>query len=284
MMKKLFVAVLTMLAVDQMQAQYYFKDIVSTKQLTDDMLAYKRKKVRTVKIKSFEADGSASEGFFCEKRISRDFRTSELYTKTSIASRSLFTAYFDDHYRITSSMDSSEISRTETTYDYDAAGRIIKIKSSITSSDDDFTNEIIEEHIYAYNEAGLLKSMMRVKNMHDSTMILFSEDEKNNVAIEKDSKTGRKFYYYYDDKNRLTDIAHSNEFREKMVADYIFEYDADGMLKQMTVTEEGRGKEQKDNAQSFVIWRYMNEDGLRTREGLFSEKGKLIGSVEYEYK
>jgi hypothetical protein len=46
--------------------------------------------------------------------------------------------------------------------------------------------------------------MIRVKNKYDSTTILFSADENNNISIEKDTKSGSKYYYYYDAKNRLT--------------------------------------------------------------------------------
>ncbi|MBS1742760.1 MAG: hypothetical protein JST81_06940 [Bacteroidetes bacterium] len=283
-MNKLFATICLLTFHYGSQAQYYYKDIVTNKLLTADMQAYKQKKIHKIILNSYEDDGSPSDGFLCEKTISRDYRTSELFTRSNISAISLFTSEFNDKLQLVSSTDSSSISATRNHYSYDASGRLTKVESSVKSNDDDFTNEIIEEHIYYYSEAGALQYMMRVKDRRDSTKILFSTDEKNNVTIEKDTKTGRKYYYYYDDKNRLTDIAHTTEFREKTVADYIFEYDASGMLKQMTVTEEGRGKERNDNAQSFVIWRYVNEDGLRIKEGLFSQRGKLIGSVEYEYK
>ncbi len=277
-------AIVLCLATWTTHAQYYYKDIISNKQLMADMTTYKQKKVHNIRIKSFESNGEPSEGFYCEKKISRDFRTSELYTKTDIASRSLFTSYFDDNGRILRSMDSSEISLTENTYDYNPSGKIIKISSSAKSSDDDFTNELLEEHIYKYDDKGGLAGMFLVKNRRDTTKFLFSLDEKNNVALEKNTKDGSKYYYYYDSNNRLTDIAHTNEFREKMVADYLFEYDQSGLLVQMTVTEEGRGKEVNDTELFYSTWRYINEDGLRVKEGLFSKEGKLVGSVEYSYK
>ncbi len=283
-MNKLFVILCFSLLSQAANAQYYYKDILSNRQLTADMTAYKAKKIRTIKIKSFENDGSPSEGFLCERTISKDYRTSELFTRSNISAISLFASDFNDKQQLLSTTDSSEISCTRTYYTYNEAGQVIKIASNVKSNDDDFTNEILEEHIYEYNSAGFLVSMFRVKDRRDTTKILFSLDDRNNVSVEKDTKTGRKYYYYYDESNRIIDIAHTNEFREKMVADYVFEYDASGMLEQMTVTEEGRGKEQRDNEQTFAIWRYINENGLRMREGLFTEEGKLMGSIEYEYK
>ena len=264
-------------------AQYYYKDILSNRQLSEDMASYRKKKIHSIKLKSFEDDGSPSEGFLCKKTISSDFKTTELFTRSNISAISLFTSVFNDKLQLLNSTDSSEISVTHNSYFYDATGRIKKIESSVKSNDDDFTNDLLEEHVYEYGPQGFPLSMTLVKNRRDSTKILFLADDKNNVSIEKDTKSGGKYYYYYDSKNRLTDITHANEFREKIVADYIFEYDETGQLNQMTTTEEGRGKEQIDASPEFFIWRYINEDGLRTKEGLFSKDGKLMGSIEYKY-
>lgn len=283
-MNKLFATVVLSLASLASHAQYFYKDIVSNKQISADMATYKAKKIHSIKLKSFEDDGSSSEGFLCEKKISRDFKSSELFTRTNISTISLFTSAYNDKGQLLNSIDSSEISATHNYYHYDGSGRLIKIVSSVRSNDDDFTNEILEEHIYEYDKQGLPASMVRVKNRRDSTKILFQADEKNNIAIEKDTKTGQKYYYYYDANNRMTDIAHTSEFRQNLVADYVFEYDETGMLQQMTVTEEGRGLEREDTAPKFTIWRYINENGLRSKEALFSSDRKLLGSIEYDYK
>ena len=274
-MSKLLVSVFLFLFSFGVRAQFFYKDIISAKELSADMASYKQKKIHNIKLKSFEDDGELSEGFFCQKKISRDFRTSELFTRSNISGTSLFTAFFNDKGQITSSSDSSVISLSHNTYYYDADGRIKKIVSSVKSSDDDFTNEILEEHIYAYNELGLPVSMTRVKNKYDSTKILFLPDEKNNVSIEKDTKSGSKYYYYYDTKNQLTDVVHANEYRENLVAVYLFEYNAGGEITQMTSTEEG--------GVNYYVWRYTYEDGLRSIERLFSKDRKLMGSIEYEY-
>ena len=50
-------------------AQFYYKDILSNKQLLADMASYKQNKIKTINIKSFEDDGSPSDGFFCQKKL-----------------------------------------------------------------------------------------------------------------------------------------------------------------------------------------------------------------------
>ena len=178
-MNKLFATICLLTFHYGSQAQYYYKDIVTNKLLTADMQAYKQKKIHKIILNSYEDDGSPSDGFLCEKTISRDYRTSELFTRSNISAISLFTSEFNDKLQLVSSTDSSSISATRNHYSYDASGRLTKVESSVKSNDDDFTNEIIEEHIYYYSEAGALQYMMRVKDRRDSTKILFSTDEKN---------------------------------------------------------------------------------------------------------
>jgi YD repeat-containing protein len=257
-------------------AQYYYKDIISNKQATSDMAKYKENKIRSIKIKSFEDDGSPSEGFFGERKNSKDFRKSELFTRTSVSEPSLLTTQFDENGKLIRSNDSSSISTSNTWYDYDADGRLKKVTTSIRSTDDDFINEILEEHIYIYGNEFMPEKMIRVKNHTDSITILFSLDENNNISIEKDTRNGSKYYYYYDAKSKLTDIAHSNDFKPKLVADYIFQYDYDGNIAQLTTTEEA--------SNNYFIWKYSYDNGLRTSEKLYSKDRKLMGSIEYEYR
>ncbi len=274
-MIKTLTAVLFLIPTLPANGQYYFKDIVSSKQAAIDMLKFKENKVRTIKIKSFEDDGLPSDGFFAERRISKDFRKSEFFTRSNVSGKSMLTTIFDDKGNLAVSSDSSEIAATRTNYLYDEDGRIKKITTSLRSSDDDFVNEILEEHIYIYGDEFLPTKMIRVKNRRDSVTILFQHDENSNISIEKDTKTGSKYYYYYDEKSRLTDIAHSNEFKQKMLSDYIFEYNTAGHLTQMTTTEEG--------GNDYFIWKYTYDDGMRASERIFSKERKLLGRIEYEF-
>lgn len=257
-------------------AQYYYKDMVSNKQLLDEMARLKEQKLRSVSIKSFDDDGSLSDGFFCEKNISRNYGTVETLTKSNVTGATWFTSLFNKNGQLLKTTDSSQIAVSTVVYDYDEKNRIKSIRSGQRSSDDDFTNEMMEEHIYQYTDGGTLQKMIRVKNYRDSSQILFSLDDKNNISIEKDTKSGKSYYYYYDNKNRLTDVVHFNQFNEKMLPDYIFEYNGAGQVAQMTTTEEG--------GSYYYIWKYTYENELRTGERCFSKEKRLMGSIQYEYK
>ncbi|MEO6537034.1 MAG: hypothetical protein ABIT07_10080 [Ferruginibacter sp.] len=257
-------------------SQFYYKDILSNQQLMADMALYKENKIKVINIKSFENDGSPSRGFFCQKRISKDYKRVELLTRSDVTGKAISTSAFNNSFQLVSTTDSSNSAVTDNFYLYDSKGRIQSIKSSVRSNDDDFTNEMHEEHIYSYNENNQPVKMIRIKNNRDTSIILFANDENNNVAIEKDTKNGGKYYYYYDAKKRLADIVQSNDFKTKLLPDYLFEYNGSGLLTQMTSTEEG--------GNYYFIWKYTYDNGLRVKEKCYGKDRTLLGSVEYEYK
>src|ERR1700712_4592681 len=97
MLKRLPLFFLTMLCAAAADAQYYYKDLVSNKQLLADMAVYRQNKIRTVSLKSFDDDGTESEGFFCEKKISRNYRETSLFTRSDIAAASELDSEFDEN-------------------------------------------------------------------------------------------------------------------------------------------------------------------------------------------
>ncbi len=275
MIKWTIAAAILLICTSSVQAQYFFKDIVSNNQLLANMKAYKENKVKKIILKSFEDNGAESEGFFCEKKINKDYTKTELYTRADISAASLFTSTFDKDGKLLRTYDSSLLSVTEIKYSYNTDQQISNIFSSVRSKDEDFNNSITEEHIYTYENNKPAK-MIRVKNGSDTTNILFQLDDNGNVAIEKDMKNGTKFYYYYDAKNRLTDIVQENEYSKNLKPDYIFEYNNAGLITQMTAMEEG--------SKSYYVWKYSYDNGMRTKERCFTDERRLMGSIEYEYK
>ncbi|MBS1497027.1 MAG: hypothetical protein JSU03_08625 [Bacteroidetes bacterium] len=257
-------------------SQYYYKDILSNLQLRADMAKFKENKIRDINIKSYEADGSQSEGFFCHKKLSKDYKSVDLITRADVSGTSETISSFDEEGKLLSTNDSSNSAVTHNNYLYDAQGHIVSIKSIVRSSDDDFTNEISEQHLYFYNAAGQPEKMLRVKNNADTTIILFAADEQGNIAIEKDTKSGNKFYYYYDAKKHLTDIVSASDMSKNLVPVYSFEYNAAGLATQMTTSEEGTNY--------YFVWKYTYDNGMRIKEKCYGKEKNLLGSMEYEYK
>jgi hypothetical protein len=257
-------------------AQFLYRDLISVEQANEEMATYKKAGIKNIKIKSLEANGEESEDFFCEKKISKDFLKTSLYTRTGNEGKSLMESFFNKQGLLIKTYDSSEIVVSRNEFFYDNNNRLSSTLSYSKSNDDDFVNEITEAHVYRYNEDGIPVSMLRIKNQTDTIIILFSPDENNNVGIEKETKNGSKYYYYYDENKRLTDVVHTNEFKQKLVADYVFEYNEEGKISSMTTTEDGN-----DN---FTVWKYDYENHLKVKERIFDRNGMLLGKIIYEYK
>ncbi len=258
------------------RAQFYYKDFISSNFAAFDQLSYKKAGIRNIKLNSFEANGLPSEDFFCEKKISRDFKKSTLYTRIGLTGQQMLENYFDNKGRLAKTYDSSQFAVATTLFSYDAQGRLTNTTNFSKSNDDDFVSEILETHLYHYDAAGTLTDMIRIKNQSDSSIISFSSDDNHHVAVEKDTRTNAVYYYYYDAEGRMTDVTHFNEEKNKMVADYVYEYNPDGQMAQLTTTEAG--------IDNFVVWKYKYENGLRRSERLFDKDGFLVGKIEYEYK
>jgi hypothetical protein len=260
-------------------AQYYYKDIISIRQLLADRQTYKDQKIRTIEVHSFESDDQPSKGFFCEKKISKDYGQIDTYTRSYLTDKSLLSSYFNNKGYLIRSEDSSETNISVSNYVYDDnEGNLLNIATSSRSSDDDFVTTSTETHQYIYDIKGQLQKMFRIKNQKDSTEIDFTLDEKGNVSEEIEvAVDGGHFYYYYDNKNRLTDVVRYNFVKEKQLPDFIFEYNEEGQLSQMVISHEGISS-------SYTVWKYVYDDGLRIKEKCYSKDNELLGYFEYEYK
>jgi hypothetical protein len=279
-MNKLLIATILLCAAfaQNSSAQYYYKDIISTKQLMADMAVLKSHKVRTIEVHSFEADDQPSKGFFCEKKISKDYRQVETYTRSFVTAKSILTTSFNEKGELIRTIDSSDINVSTSDYSYDDNGNIVSILSNSRSSDDDFTNALIEAHQYSYNDKGQLQKMLRIKNQKDTTEIDFTIDNKGNVTDEIEVAVyGNHYYYYYNDQNQLSDIVRYNIVKSKALPDFTFDYNDAGQVSQMVITQEGVNS-------NYFTWKYIYDGDLRIKEKCYSKEKDLLGYFEYEYE
>jgi len=256
-------------------AQYYYNDIVLNKRLLTEMAVFKAQKIREMKTTSLEKDGTESQGFVCNKKFNRDYTKVQLFTETMDSYATWFISRFNDKGLLESTVDSSEASSTNTTYSYDAQGRLYRIYSSTSFTDDD-AHDVTEDHVYEYGAGDMPTKLLVIKNGVDTMPILFKADEAGNIGIEKNAKTGEDFFYYYDSKKRITEIAHSYITTKKLTTDFLFEYNYEGQVTRMQASE--------NDGNYYFTWRYTYENGLRTTERCYSKEGSIQGSVEYAYK
>ncbi len=247
-------------------------------QSANEFSILKNEKLKTVKIKSFEDDGEPSEGFYCEKKINNNYSQSEMISKSYITGQSLLVSNYDNNGHLVKAVDDTPNTNSTTNYEYDDKGRLTMVRL-VTKGNDD-AGSITETRKYYYDQGMQPEKMDRTKNGVLVATIDFVKDNKNNIIEENvtgTKSTDKKYYYYYDDKNRLTDVVHFNNRAEKLLPDYIYEYNISNQPVQMiTASETG------DN---YFIWRYSyNDKNLRDSERCFSKEKRMLGKIEYEYK
>lgn len=258
-------------------AQYYFKDILNTLQLNKEFSILKEQQIKNIKLKSFEDNDEPSEGFFCEKKINKNYSQSEMISKSYITGQSLLVTDYNADGRIIKTTNSTPTTNNITQYEYDGKGKLTMLRT-ITSADAD-SIQITETHEYTYNDEGKPVKMLRKKNNQLLSTIIFLTDDKGNIVEEnvEGNSSDKKYFYYYDDKNLLTDVVHYNELAKRLLPDYMFEYNALDEPKQMiSIDESGR---------NYFIWKYAyNDKQLPEIQKCYSKEKRLLGTIEYEYQ
>ena len=271
-----FIFFATVMFTGNVSAQYYYKDILSTIKENNEFSILKTDNIKFIKINSFDEHDKPSEGFFCEKRINKNYSQSKLSTNSNITGESLLLTDYNGNGDVIKTITTTPHSTNTVEYNYDAEGKIILIKTS-TSADGD-SNEITETHEYTYENGNPVK-MLRKKNNFLISTITFVVDEKGNIVEEDPSgkSIDKKYFYYYDDSNRLTDVVHYNPIAERLLPDYMFEYTTGNKPdKIISVDETGR---------NYFIWRYAYDDKkLPEIQKCYSKEKQLLGTIQYEYQ
>jgi len=278
LMKNTFLFLLLIISVAA-RSQYYYKDIIGTKETNNQLKLYTANNVQSVSLKSFEADGSASENFQVAQLIDKVAKTMTTITRSGVTDESILKSWFDENARVIKTSDTSGTSLNSAVYGYSAAGQLASIKSF--SGDTLKTSTETEDHQWTYNDKGQPVQMLRIINSTDTTTIKFQADESGNIIQEtpyKKGKAGDPVYYYYDGKNQMTDIVRYNYKLKKLIPDYMFEYsDAGQVIQKITVPS--------NKAAQYLIWRYQYDSkGLKAREACFNKDKQLTGKIEYTYR
>lgn len=273
---KSILAAIFLLTASTTFSQYYYQDIIGTKESTELANSYKNNKVRSVVVTSYDANNVRMENIYIRQLFSPVQLTLTTVTRSETTHPSSLVTYLDASGKIYKTIDSSALVINQTHYLYNAAGQLISI--STTSIDSAKTGAQSEEHIWHY-DGGKISKMLRIKNKVDTTIVHFKLDGNGNVIEEQAVRKGRKaevVYYFYDDDNRLTDIVRYNNKARRLLPEYLFEYGPTGkIIQRITVPA---------NSSNYVIWRYQyDQKGLKVKEAIYNKQKELTGKIEYQY-
>lgn len=274
-MRSLLLVVLFFLSLSS-SAQYYYKDIIGTKESSELIKTYMRNKVTRVLVTSFDSENEKSDDF----KVQQEFSASELILKTTTQTTpenaTTLLTYVDASGNVTRTVETNDRVTNTSVYTYDAAGNLISILS--TSSDSTISEK--ELHLWQWNNGKPVR-MLRIKNEKDTAIVEFVLDENGNVAEETEIRRkvkSRPVYYYYNENNHLTDIVRYSDRAGQLLPEYMFEYSpTHQVIQKITVPA---------NNSDYLIWRYLyNAQGLKTKEAIYSKHDKRnpVGRIEYQY-
>lgn len=274
-MKILISAALIISAFINADAQYYYSDIVGTKQTNQQYKLLRAFQYKRINAASY-AGNEPSKDFLLEQTIAEDGRKIITHSATVGNMESYFISNFQNN-KVTKTVDSGNNAINTVIYEYDNTGKVISTSATSKDFDGTFTSE--EKHLWSYSEKGLPEKMLKIRNQADTTLVTFVYED-DNVAEERWSKNNRvieTWYYYYNPKKQLTDIVRFNRKAKAMLPDYIFEYDNKGYITQMTQTQSGSA--------NYLVWKYTyNENGMKEKEIVFNKQKELLGRIEYRYQ
>jgi YD repeat-containing protein len=269
-----FILILLVLGAD---AQYYYNDIVANLQSNNQYQLIKKNRIKKVTAVSYESDNELNQAFKIEQSVNTDaskIATTSVYEGSG---NSFSTGYYANN-RIERNEDSSNRVFTTTQYSYNSAGNVTSITT--TTRDAFMGSSSKEDHQWFYNEKNQPAYMFKIKDGVDTTRVDLIYDEKGNVGEEVWKRKGRvteHYYYYWNDNHQLTDIVRFNNKVRKMLPDFLFEYDAEGRVSQMTQVPA--------NSSNYMIWKYVyDEKGLKKRELVVNKQRQPVGRVEYQYQ
>ncbi len=275
--RPIFLAILFITSHFENFAQYFYQDLILSAETSEKLKKMKAAGIKTVRLQSFESDGSPTEGFQGQQSIANKYTQIITELNSVINGSSTLISYFNNEGLLIKTIDTTDGASSTTNYTYDENKRMTNITSIARSYRHDVDKE---EHIWTYGPGGKPVRLLRIKNNTDTIFTSFILDEHKNVVEENSTRKGvglPSYFYYYDNNNRLTDIVTYNQKANRLLPVYVFEYGKNGLLQSMLVVPEG-----SDDYQKWVY--HYNEADLKIKENCYNKKKRLLGRVEYRYQ
>ena len=286
-MKNIFGSFFLLIISGTLHAQYYYKDLIGTREINQMIKLYLSNKVLAAEATGFDGDGIKNGDFSETHNFSATNNLLKIATRNKTAitneyyrfdSKGLLTNMSDTSSSLASPTTHTYLVST-TTYTYNDEDNPVLIRNTVTdASDSIYANEL---HQWFYNDQGKPVRMLKILNNNDTTEVRFTLGDRGNVVEELPfvkNVSGEKTYYYYDDKNRLTDIVRYNAKARRLLPDYMFEYTDKNRVSQKITTLSMMDL-------GYLIWRYVYDDkGLKTKEASFNKDKVMTGKIEYSYQ
>ena len=261
----------------KVNSQFYYSDILSTKKTNETYLELKKNKVQKITATNSTKNILDESIIAIVQTFSKDWNTVKTTSNPENGVKYASTTYYVNN-KIQKKWDEGKNVNSLLRYSYNSNNNVTSIIAS--SIDTTVFDGFFETHLFYYDNTGLPTKMLKIKNQEDTTFINFLKDEQGNIAEEiwkRNNEIIETYYYYYNEKKLLTDIVKFNLKVQKMLPEFLFEYDENGNNNKMTQIPFGTS--------NYVVWHYLfNENKLKQAAFCYSKKGELLNQMEYKYE
>lgn len=261
---------------NQLQAQYYYNDLLANIQTHKQYKLLRALKVKKITATAQESANSTPETLLTEE-ISTDGKRIIIYTYQQNGKTSRTTTQYELG-KLKKSESNNKGVESSTLYSYNETGLPTLIQST---TKDTFLSSITgEAHQYFYKQDGSPDYAYIIRNQSDTILVNFTTDNQKLVLEEtwtRRKKEIEKYYYYYNEKQQLTDIVRFNTKLNKLLPDFVYTYNESGYIIQMIQVPR--------TSNNYITWKYIyNEKGLKTTETCSNKEKQLLGTVGYSYE
>ncbi len=276
MNKSIILLLLSFLTI-KIQAQYYYKDVVANIEANTLNAKVKQAKVIATKVRSIEFDDSETEDFLCEQEIENNAKHIFTTTGSPFTGENHLHSFYTNQSQLLRSVDSNPTIVIQNNYEY--KNNLLQ-RINITSFVPGSREKTLESHSFIINTKNQYEKMYVIKNINDTTSVLFKLDTINNVITDEivtyKGREKERYYYYYDNKKRLTDVVKYHPYKKKLLPEVILEYNEDNTIAKKTSYVSG--------TKDFQIWIYKYDtNGLKTMEQCYLRGNMFRGKLVYKY-
>lgn len=255
--------------------QYYYTDLVGLQQTQKNYDILRKNRIKEISGTGASAEGEVT--ILSKTEIPTDGKRITRTLSENNSTKELVYQFYELG-RLKKTAIKKPGTETIIEYQYNPNGLLTTLVS--TTKDSASGSSSAELHQWEYSLSGAPKKMIKKTSGMDSVTVEFQTDSSGLVIeetwIKKDKKI-ETYYFYYNPDNRISDIVRFNTTAQKLLPDYVFEYNEKGQLvKMIQIGLNGR---------NITHWDYSYfPNGLREMEIAKDRNKNLIISTQYQFE
>ena len=259
-----------------LQAQYYYNDLLANRETLQQHALMRKLRVKSLEVVFNNDRPATEEEILLTQEFSMDGKKVVLYSNAApgITNRTIMQY---EGGKLIRSVAGNRRGDVSTTFSYAPTGRLQSIQS--ITRDTTLNIKQLETHTYFFRKDSLPENAYIVRDNTDTLEIIFKTDSLDLISEEiwmRGKKQVERYYFYYDNNRRLTDIVRFNKKAGQLLPDYLFTYDETGRLTKMIQVP-------RMGSRYVTSEYYYDEKGLKLTELINSKDKQQSTRITYRY-